>query len=233
MTKFEKTKVAVLTTTVALASALGVSQYKDKSIEALENEIDSKKSFISEREEVIMELQNTVVYKSEKLLEIEGDLDYMQYEYNNLEEDYKKTKGAYEKNLVALNNAEKKLKAQETKKVQASKPTTYTPKEYTSWKKMLVESTAYTKYENGDELAGRKWGDLTASGQKVRYGIIAVDTNVIPLGTEVYIPALNKVFVALDTGSAINGNKIDIYFDSLQQCVSWGRKYGMEIYVNI
>lgn len=79
-------------------------------------------------------------------------------------------------------------------------------------KEMSVTATAYTG------------GGTTSTGTKARWGVIAVDPNVIPYGTRVYIPKLKQTFVAQDTGSAIKGNKIDIYMDSKSQAINWGRK---------
>ena len=64
---------------------------------------------------------------------------------------------------------------------------------------------------------------------KVEY-TIAVDPAVIPLGSRVYIPQFNKVFIAEDTGSAIKGNRIDIYMKDYDTCMNWGIKY-IDIYI--
>ena len=62
-----------------------------------------------------------------------------------------------------------------------------------------------------------KSGTMPAQGRT-----IAVDPTVIPLGTEVVID--NHVFIAEDTGSAIKGNKIDIYFDEHEDAQKFGKK---------
>ena len=64
----------------------------------------------------------------------------------------------------------------------------------------------------------------TASGEAAEAGkTIAVDTSVIPFGTEVRIG--DTVYTAQDTGSAVKGNVIDIYFDSHEDAVRHGAKY--------
>ena len=62
---------------------------------------------------------------------------------------------------------------------------------------------------------------ITASGKKATEGrTIAVDPKVIPLGTIVY---LNDIpYIAEDTGSAIKGNKIDLYINEHQRAKSFG-----------
>ena len=83
-------------------------------------------------------------------------------------------------------------------------------------RQMKVKATAYT----GSPAEG---GDMTYLGTKCREGYtIAVDPKVIPLGTKVYIPQFNKIFVAEDTGSAIKGKKIDIFMNSYKEAMKWG-----------
>ena len=65
---------------------------------------------------------------------------------------------------------------------------------------------------------------ITSTGTKPKWGTIAVDPKVIPYGTKVYIPMYNKVFIAEDCGGAIKGNKIDIYMNSTQECLNFGRR---------
>ena len=59
--------------------------------------------------------------------------------------------------------------------------------------------------------------------------MIAVDTSVVPLGTNVYVEGLNGAgnygyAIAADTGSAIKNNKIDLYMDTHEQALAWGVK---------
>ncbi|MDR1100969.1 MAG: 3D domain-containing protein [Clostridiales bacterium] len=79
---------------------------------------------------------------------------------------------------------------------------------------MKLSSTGYNLHVNP-----------TASGERVRPGIIAVDKSVIPLHSYVYFPELNMMTVALDTGSAINGYDADFYIKDTTQNLynNWGR----------
>ncbi|MES1247700.1 MAG: 3D domain-containing protein [Actinomycetota bacterium] len=63
----------------------------------------------------------------------------------------------------------------------------------------------------------------TATGLPVGWGVVAVDPNVIPLGTKLTIPGYGEA-VAADTGSAVRGNDIDIWFPSLAQARAWGKR---------
>ena len=79
------------------------------------------------------------------------------------------------------------------------------------------------------ECCGKWSGGATASGvMPVANHTIAVDTKVIPFGTEVIING--KTYVAEDTGSAIYGNRIDIYFNTHEEALEFGVQYA-EVFV--
>ncbi len=63
----------------------------------------------------------------------------------------------------------------------------------------------------------------TASGLPLGWGTVAVDTDVFPFGTKMYIPGYGNG-VAADRGSAIIGRIIDIWFPTCGQAQAWGRK---------
>lgn len=88
-------------------------------------------------------------------------------------------------------------------------------------KKLTVTATAYTDSS----------GNRTASGRMPQYGVIAVDPKVIPLGTKLYVESTDDgkswsygYCVAGDTGGAIKGNKIDLFYNSEGECVRFGRR---------
>ena len=86
-------------------------------------------------------------------------------------------------------------------------------------KAVSMTATAYTSGHGGV-------GTRTARGTAVREGVVAVDRRVIPLGTKLYIVANGGVVyghaVAEDTG--VRGNRIDLYFDTYQECINFGRR---------
>lgn len=53
--------------------------------------------------------------------------------------------------------------------------------------------------------------------------VIAVDPNVIPLGTRVHVEGYGEA-IAGDTGGAIKGNKIDVHVPTTTEAYSWGRR---------
>lgn len=83
-------------------------------------------------------------------------------------------------------------------------------------------ATAY--YAGGGGLNGN---GITATGLRARKGIIAVDPSVIRLGTKLYIEGYGEA-IAADTGGWIKGNRVDLCFDTLEECYRYGRR---KIYV--
>ena len=75
-----------------------------------------------------------------------------------------------------------------------------------------MEATAYT------------WtGYRTATGTWPSRGTIATDPRVIPLGTELYIEGYGPA-VAADTGGDIKGQRVDLYMDSYEEAIQFGRR---------
>lgn len=87
---------------------------------------------------------------------------------------------------------------------------------------VAMEATAYLPTD-GDGAG------ITATGAIARRGIVAVDPNVIPLGTRVYIPGYGTA-IAADTGGAIRGNKIDLCMESYGEAMNFGRQ-SVEVYI--
>jgi 3D (Asp-Asp-Asp) domain-containing protein/8-oxo-dGTP pyrophosphatase MutT (NUDIX family) len=63
----------------------------------------------------------------------------------------------------------------------------------------------------------------TATGAPVGWGAVAVDPSVIPLGSRLGIPGYG-VGVAADTGGAIQGARIDLWFPTTEQALVWGSR---------
>lgn len=81
-----------------------------------------------------------------------------------------------------------------------------------------------TAYCPCSKCCGKWAGGATASGvMPVANHTIAVDTRVIPFGTKVVINGVT--YTAEDTGGAIKGNRIDIYFDNHQTALNFGVQY--------
>ena len=122
---------------------------------------------------------------------------------------------------VVLN--EKKLKDKQDKVVSVgtkAKPIQVASRGSGNGKEIYVTSTAYTASCNG-------CSGTTATGVNLHANpnakVIAVDPRVIPLGSKVYVDGYGYA-IASDTGGAIKGNKIDVFFPSKSDAYRWGRK---------
>jgi 3D (Asp-Asp-Asp) domain-containing protein len=93
----------------------------------------------------------------------------------------------------------------------APAPTAISAPALGSGRTITVQSTGYS-------LPG-----TTASGIPVGWGIVAVDPSFIPLGTRMTIPGYGEG-VAADTGSAVQGAIIDLWFPTTAQALQWGRR---------
>ncbi len=72
-------------------------------------------------------------------------------------------------------------------------------------------------------------GFRTATGLNPSVGMVAVDPNVIPMGSRLYIEGYGYARAA-DTGGAIKGNTVDLFMESYSQCINWGRR-SVKVYV--
>ena len=87
---------------------------------------------------------------------------------------------------------------------------------------ITAEASAYTIH------CGSGTG-LTSIGLVPARGIVAVDPRVIPYYTKMYIPGYG-VAIAGDTGGAIRGNRVDLFMDSYDEAINWGRR-DVQIYI--
>lgn len=97
-------------------------------------------------------------------------------------------------------------------------------------KVIICEATAYDlSYESCGKYPGDPAYGITYTGTYARPGVIAVDPRVIPLHSKVYVASLDRTpdygFAdAEDTGSAIKGNKVDLFISSNRQALRYGRR---------
>jgi 3D (Asp-Asp-Asp) domain-containing protein len=202
------------------------------------------------QEEKISTLQAEHFKEQEKTKQLKLEVDVLREKEATLSEAYKGTTQRLEQSESELKKSKDKLKELENKneklkkenkelsykkqiEKQSSSPTGRTvavskPKEMpqvsrgsqSSSKTMRMESTAYTAYCNG-------CSGTTAIGINLKENpgskVIAVDPDVIPLGTKVYVDGYGYA-IAADTGGDIKGSRVDIFFPSKEQALNWGRK---------
>jgi len=81
----------------------------------------------------------------------------------------------------------------------------------TYWRKIRALATSYTAATSGKSPDHPLYG-ITRLGWKMRKGIVAVDPQVINLGTRLYVPGYG-IGVAADTGGRVRGRHVDLGYD--------------------
>ncbi|MER2063557.1 MAG: 3D domain-containing protein [Alkalibacterium sp.] len=106
----------------------------------------------------------------------------------------------------------------EAEKAAASTSSNNSGSQEESGRWMSVEATAYSR--NQASLS-----NFTFSGIDLRENsrVIAVDPNVIPLGSRIFVPGYGE-YIAGDTGGAIKGNRIDVHMEDLDAAWAFGRR---------
>lgn len=177
----------------------------------------------------------------------------MKQEFKKMTNQYKDFRVEVEKKIAEAETSRKVIvpsavtyveekKSNETPQVQpAVNPISYNkdvPTEYSSVHEMKATAYCLCKKCCGKSPSDPHYGE-TSSGLKIIPGtgmkVIAVDPKVIPLGSKVYVEGLNGAgdygyAIAADRGSAIKNNKIDLYMDTHELALKWGRK-SVRVYV--
>jgi len=112
--------------------------------------------------------------------------------------------------------AEEEAAAEKAAEAKASTSSNNTAEAAGRW--MSVEATAYSR--NQESLS-----NFTFMGIDLRENsrVIAVDPNVIPLGSKIFVPGYGE-YIAGDTGGAIKGNRIDLHMEDLDAAWQFGRR---------
>lgn len=101
---------------------------------------------------------------------------------------------------------------------------------------ITMKATAYDlSYESCGKYPGDPAYGITYSGTQARAGVVAVDPRVIALGSKLYVESLDSsqdygFSSAEDTGSAIKGNRIDLFIENRSQALRYGVRY-VRVYV--
>lgn len=112
-----------------------------------------------------------------------------------------------------------------------------TLEESIDWSKYPKYTVTATGYTAGVESTGKSKGHpeygITYSGVKVKrdlYSTIAADLSIFPIGTILFIPGYGYGVVA-DKGGAIKGNRLDLYYETVEDVYRhWGKKT-VDVYV--
>jgi 3D (Asp-Asp-Asp) domain-containing protein/peptidoglycan hydrolase CwlO-like protein len=107
--------------------------------------------------------------------------------------------------------ASSEQRSEEISAGEGAPPTAPPPPPPPNGSKVTVSSTGYC-------LRG-----TTVTGIPVGWGVIATDPSFIPLGTRMFVPGYGEG-VAADTGSAVRGSIIDLWFPTCAQALQWGQR---------
>lgn len=103
-------------------------------------------------------------------------------------------------------------------------------KKSTGWKNKYGCFLMPPVYAYGPHEGEKKKVGITSDGSKAKKGTIAADISRYPYGTKMYVPGYGWGEVH-DTGSAIKGDHIDIFFPDEKDAKAWGRKY-LDVTIN-
>jgi len=133
--------------------------------------------------------------------------------------------------LKRVRPTEEKISSQQTSS------SSLTLEEAIDWSQYPSKTVVATGYTAGFESTGKNPGHpqygITYSGVKVKrdlYSTIAADLNVFPIGTILFIPGYGYGVVA-DKGGAIKGNRIDLYYETVEDVYKYWGKKTLDVYI--
>ena len=99
--------------------------------------------------------------------------------------------------------------------------TTASGEQITYWRKIRMYASSYSAGTAGVS-PDQPWYGRTYTGEPMRFGVVAVDPNIIPLRSQIYVPDYGYGD-ALDIGGAIRARRIDLGYDddNLQYWNRW------------
>lgn len=183
---------------------------KDKKV------IDEQEAALQEQQKVLAEQQTELAQNLQKR---QATLATLQQKYDQIAQKMaatEKEKAGIETEIKAAQERLLREQAEARKRAAAASGSTTVAAAPGAGDEMYVTATAYTPNSSGS---------ITALGYNIKKNpnmkLIAVDPNVIPLGSKVWVEGYG-VAVAGDTGGAINGHKIDVLMATDSAAIRWG-----------
>lgn len=126
------------------------------------------------------------------------------------------------------------LKISSSESVVGTPPSLEDAFDWSRYPKKTMIATGYTAgYESTGKHPDHPQFGITYSGVKVKrdlYSTVAADLDVFSIGTILFIPGYGYGVVA-DKGGAIKGNKIDLYYETVNEVYNeWGKKQ-VDVYI--
>lgn len=198
----------------SIESSLGKVNNKKEEQQKLLDDLNSRKdeimSIIEANEEKLISHPLSIINSdSASISEVQDAVNTLQYMLPQLNSDY----------VIGLANDAIALGNEKIALSETLPPTSNSLGDVSNSNNLATYSMTATAYTGNG---------FTATGLKpVRdpngLSTIAVDPSVIPLGSKVHVEGYGYA-IASDTGGAIKGNKIDLYMNSVAECLSFGRR---------
>lgn len=178
------------------------------------------------------EVQTTMEQQEETIKQLKLENNILQDKVSEMEEEEVRLWGEITKleNLFSLEEIElKRLAEEEEAEKKAKEEEVVAATSTINGSNSVSFNATATAYADTPSCQG-KWVGKTATGIKPRPGIIAVDPKVIKLGSIVRIdfPSpyeyMSGNYLAADTGGAIKGNKVDVFFEDPGALKAFGRR---------
>lgn len=237
-------KAKIVTVFVGVLIVIGAILFQNSQVNELKEEVEKSKEDIQklEKEQIINMDQNKALSDEIEVLEsdyresleeietFQESITEKDKKIDKLEKDLisKKEREAEEARLASAKKAEVKGSKVDKSGVSSNKSVATASSSRSANNTPMGDFTV-TSYAIGD---GMTPGTVTANGTDVSntiyspegYRIIAVDTSVIPMNSTVEVTLNGSTFLAKasDTGSAINGKKIDLLVSSPSEAKSNG-----------
>ncbi|ALC91505.1 hypothetical protein AM500_18225 [Bacillus sp. FJAT-18017] len=122
--------------------------------------------------------------------------------------------------VLKLTGTKAAAKKPAVKKPAAKKPAAKPASSHKRFKEITVKATAYTASCKG--CSGITYTGINLK-KNPKAKVISVDPKIIPLGSKVYVPGYGEA-IAGDKGSAMRGNKIDVFISDKKKALQWGKK---------
>lgn len=188
----------------------------EESLQKIELEVEAANTENSRLENIIKEIKEENLELNENVIKTNEEKEKLIKEKEQLKKENKSIKEAKarkkQEQIVVKANSKKQKTVNKDKVIASANRSGGT-------RVRIFTATAYT--DNAQSQG--KWVGQTATGMKPQVGVVAVDPNVIPLGTKMYIEGYGNA-IAGDTGGAIKGNRIDLFMNTQKECINFGRR---------
>jgi 3D (Asp-Asp-Asp) domain-containing protein len=198
---------------------------QDKLIHEYQQKLDEQGSLIDQQGEILSNQKQQLEDLNKRVDSLSGELSKEKEAHQKSKETFKQQKEALDAKVAKLEDelAFKKAKAKRAAVAAARTTSSNMPSRGTpsAGRMVTVEATGYIA------MCSEGCTGITATGLNLKDNphakVIAVDPNVIPLGTKVYVPGYGYA-IAADTGGGIDGWEIDIHFPTTAEAKQWGRR---------